>query len=296
VGKEILRVADLGNVRQYRFQQVKGRMLAFGGRVRSALTIMPASAFMLLSAAGAFVSTPVAAQEAARILWTTSVQTGFSDTFQLTLGVTFGDGPAWQNRVTTGLSNAFRTGDSIFIYGWNTLDTPSHSNNWQAGLGYKMRVLKKRNHSLNVGSGLQHWYFPTVKTGTNDWLIPGSLVYETKIRHVPLTVTNDSWTLLASPLPTGSLLHVQAWLQHNVFKRERVQVAFKHGPAYTYSWNFYGVNGNRVLRYQTMLAIAREGTSIEGGYRKQWGLQPGIPNNTYWQFALTRAFTLGRRE
>ena len=251
-----------------------------------------APALTLLAVVYASVATPLAAENAPPppMVWTTSLQTGFADTFQLTLGGTFGEGPAWQNRVTTGLANVFRAGDSLSVYGADSLDTPSHVNNWQAGIGYKALVLKRRNHSLAIGSGLQHWRFPAVKTGTHDWLIPGSSVYQTRVYRFPFTVTNDSWTILSSPLPVGSLLHTQVWLQHNLFRREHLKVAFRHGPAHTYSWGFWGTNGNRVLRYQTMLAVTYKDLLIEGGYRKQWGLEPGIHNNAYWQFALTRTF------
>ena len=234
---------------------------------------------------------PLAGQRAPSPVWVTTLQSGMADTFQLTLGGMFGNGPAWQNKVTTGLANALRPGDAISVYAWDTADARSHVNNWQAGLGYKMRVLKTKRHVLALGSGVQRWLFPSVKSGANDWLIPGNLTYQTKLYRFPFTVTCDSWTVLSSPLPNGSLLHSQAWLQHSILKRDRVQITFKHGPAHTYSWGFWGANGNRIFRYQTMLAINFKDTSIEGGYRKQVGLQNGIQDNNYWQFAVTRTFT-----
>jgi len=226
-----------------------------------------------------------------RMRWVTSFQSGFADTFQLTLGGMFGAGPAWQNKFTTGLTNVLRTGDSVFIYGSDTMDSPTQSNDWQAGMGYKIPVWRKRNHFLSLGSGVQHWRFPSVKTGTNDWLIPGNLLYQTKVKAVPVAVQSDSWTLLKSPLAKGSLLHTQVWMSHPILKRDHVQIVFKHGPAHTYSWNFYGTQGNRVFRYQTMVAISFKDTVIEGGYRKQAGLQDGIQNNNYWQFAVTKTFS-----
>ncbi len=223
--------------------------------------------------------------------WTTSLQTGLADTFQLTLGGTFGEGPAWQNKVTTGLTNAFVSGDSVFVYGWQTFDIPSHSNDWQVGIGYKAPIIRKRNQFLALGSGFQHWRFPSVKTGTNDWLIPGTLLYQSKIGALPVSVTSDSWTLLKSPLPKGSLLHTQGWMHHKLLKHDDLLIEFKHGPAHTYSWNFYGTNGNRVVRYQTMLAISWKHMVLEGGYRKQWGLQRNIPDNNYWAFGVTKTFS-----
>jgi len=224
-------------------------------------------------------------------IWVTSLQTGMADAFQLTLGGTVGDGPAWQNKVTTGLFNAFRAGDSFSVYAWDTVDARSHVNNWQAGLGNKVRVIKKRNHVLALGSGVQRWLFPSVKSGVKDWLVPGSLTYQKKLYKFPFRVTSDSSTVVSSPLPLGSLLHTQTWLQHKILQRDRVQITFKHGPAHTYSWGFWGTNGNRIFRYQTMLAIKFKDMSLEGGYRKQVGLQDGIQNNNYWQFAVTRTFS-----
>lgn len=237
------------------------------------------------------VTKETAAVSKPRTRWVTSFQSGFADTFQLTLGGMFGEGPAWQNKFTTGLTNVAREGDSIFVYGWDTMDTPTYANDWQAGIGYKAPVWRRRNHFLSLGTGFQHWRFPSVKTGTNDWLIPGNLVYQTQVKAVPVTVQSDSWTLLKSPLPTGSLLHTQVWMSHPVLKRDQVQMIFKHGPAHTYSWNFYGTQGNRVFRYQTMLAISFKDTVIEGGYRKQVGLQAGIQDNNYWAFGVTKTFT-----
>jgi hypothetical protein len=222
--------------------------------------------------------------------WTTTIQSGMADTFQLTLGGTFGNGPAWQSRLTTGLSNAFRGGDSLFVYGWDTFDTRAEAHDFQAGFGYKAPVWKRRSQVLSLGSGLQYWRFPSVKTGANDWLIPGNLTYQAKVKKTGLLVTSDSWTLLNSPLPMGSLLHTQVWVEHDLLKTDSVRIALRHGPAHTYSWGFYGTNGNRVFRYQSMLAITTMGFTLEGGFRKQAGLQDGIHHNNYWQFALTRTF------
>ncbi len=244
----------------------------------------------LLVTFAVFASVPVAAQAKPDMVWTNSIQSGLADTFQLTLGGTFGNGPAWQNRFTTGVANLFKAGDSVYLYGWNTQDLSDLSNNWQAGIGYKRPVFKKGKHVVSLGSGLQRWLFPSVKSGAKDWLIPGNLVYQTNLRRFGFVVTGDSWTLLKSTLPTGSLLHTQAWVEYPLLRREAVKISFKNGPAHTYSWNFYGTNGNRVIRYQTMLTVAFKSVAIEGGFRKQWGQQSGIQDNNYWQFAVTRTF------
>ncbi len=224
--------------------------------------------------------------------WSASLQSGLADTFQLTLGGMFGGGPALQNKLTAGMRNAFRSGDFISVYGWESIDVHKRDINWQAGFGYQTVVFKRRGTVLSLGSGVQHWRFPNVKTGTHDWLIPGNLTFQNVLpKKFSLLVTQDSWSLLKSPLPTGSLLHTQVWVQRTLFRREKIQIALKHGPAHTYSWNFYGAQGNRVFRYQSMLAITSGKLTIEGGFRKQVGLQDGIQDNNYWQFSFSRSFS-----
>lgn len=224
-------------------------------------------------------------------MWTGSVSSGFADTFQLTLGGMFGEGPAWQNKVQVNLNNAFRSGDAISLYGWNTHDTPSHSNDWDVGLWYRMPLWKKRNQLLQGGASIQKWRFPSVKTGSNDWLVGGNLTYSAKLLGLPVVAFSDSRTLLYSPLPKGTLLHSQAYAQHTVYKSDAVQLLLRHGPQHTWSWNFYGTNGNRVVRYGAAVVVAWKQTTIEGGCRKQWGMQPGIPDNRYWHLMVTQAFS-----
>ncbi|MBN9659703.1 MAG: hypothetical protein J0H49_16080 [Acidobacteria bacterium] len=224
--------------------------------------------------------------------WVTTVSSGFADCFQLTLGGMFGEGPAWQTKVTTGVSNAIVSGDMLYLHGWNTHDSPSHSNDWMAGLAYKAPVWKHRDQFLSLGTGFYKLRFPSVKTGVNDWMIPINLQYQAKPIKLPILVTSDAWTLPTSTLQRGTLLHTQGWFIHPLLKRDDVQVQFRHGPAHTHSWGFWGTNGERIWRYQTMLVISWKNTSLEGGYRKQWGQQPGMQNNTFWQFALTRTFTM----
>lgn len=254
-------------------------------------SILVASASLLLLASA---GRPVRAQ-AASPRWTTTIQSGLADTFQLTLGGLFGPGPGWQSRLTTGVLDAFTKGDALTVYGWDTYDVRNRSHDFQAGIGYRRPVWRHKAQSLQLGSGWQYWRFPSVKTGANDLLIPGNLIYQTRAGKVGILATADSWTLLRSPLTKGSLVHTQVWASHGVWKNDKVSVVFKHGPAHTYSWDFYGTNGHRVMRYQTSLAIAKGPYTLEGGYRKQWGLQKGIPDNNFWQFSLSRTFTVALR-
>jgi hypothetical protein len=220
--------------------------------------------------------------------WSVSVQSGFASTFQLNLGGYFGDGPDWQNRVAANLNNLFKDGDGLCLYGWSTADLRTGAPNWQAGLTYKNRVLRNRHHALTLGGGVQRWLFPSVKSGAQDWLASGSLNYTTAIKKIPVIVNQDSWTLLRSPLPAGTQLHTQIYTQRVLYKREGFQLLLRHGPQHTYSWGFWGANGNRVVRYAGSLAAVWKNTTLEAGYRQQFGLQDGIPNNRYWSFQLTR--------
>jgi hypothetical protein len=101
-------------------------------------------------------------------------------------------------------------------------------------------------------------------------------------------VTSDSFSLLSSTLPLGSLLYTQVLTQHPLVKRGRYQVSLRHGPMHTYSWGFWGANGNRIVRYGVALAVVRSNTTIEFGCRQQFGLQDKIPYNRFWTFLVTR--------
>jgi len=222
--------------------------------------------------------------------WSVSLQAGFASTFQLTLGGMFGEGPDFQNRLSASLNNALRDGDSLTLYGWSTTDLPSTTPNWQAGLMYKNRLLRGNRQTLYVGGGVQRWLFPVVKTGAKDWLLCGTLNYNTRIGGLPISVSEDSMSLLSSTLPKGSLLYTQIFTQHSLMKRGKFQLLLRHGPQHTYAWGFYGAHGNRVVRYTGALVATWGNTSAEACYRQQFGLQDGIKYNRYWSFAVTRQF------
>ena len=222
--------------------------------------------------------------------WTVTLQTGFAETFQLTLGGVFGDGPAWQNRVTFTRANLFRAGDSVSISGFNTHDTPSHNNDWTAGIAYRTRLLNKRGHLLYAGGGMERWRFPGVLRGAQDWIAAYHLTYATKMKRVPVTVQTNGWTVLHSPLPHGTIAYTTAWFDHSLHDNDRVKVILRHGPQHTYSWGFYGTHGHRVLRYAGALVVSHGRNTYEAGFRPQYGLQQRIPHNRMWHVMLTRTF------
>lgn len=222
--------------------------------------------------------------------WAVTLQTGFADTFQLTLGGVFGAGPAWQSRVTLTRANVLREGDAVSVSGFNTHDTPAHNNDWTAAVSYRIRLISRPGHVLYASGGLERWRFPGVLCGAQDWNLAYNATYATSVKRVPVTVQSSAWTILHSNLPGGSLVHTLAWFDHKLAHNERFKLVLRHGPQHTYSWNFYGTNGHRVVRYASALVYSQGPNSVEFGYRQQYGLQKRIPDNRFWHLMLTRTF------
>ena len=222
--------------------------------------------------------------------WSLGVTGGFANTFQMTLGGTYGKGPAFQNKLTAGVNNAFLKGDSLSTFGWSTTDVPSATPNWQAGLLYKLSLLRRENHSLSVTGGGQRWILPMVGHRTKDWVVTGNMTYGTSVKRIPVFISEDSYSLVKSNMPTGHELYSQIYTQHPLMNRHGLRLALREGPAYTYSWGFYGCTGNRVVRYGGSLISSWKETTLEAGYRQQFGLQDKIPNNRYWSLLVARQF------
>ena len=75
--------------------------------------VLPAVWIVVIIPAGA------SCRQAAGPVISGSFQTGLAETFQLTLGGTFADGPVWQNPFTLNWHNVFRSGDRFVLTGWN---------------------------------------------------------------------------------------------------------------------------------------------------------------------------------
>ena len=236
------------------------------------------------------------AQESAGVsnrTWNVSLQAGFTSTFQMALGGIYGAGPDLQDKLTVGINHALVAGDSITAFAWSTTDLPTAGPNWQAGAMYKAPVLRKRNQALTLGAGVQRWVLPMVKTGAQDWIAAGNLNYATTLKRVPIVVNQDSWSLLRSTLPKGTALYTQIYTQHRLLRRGDFQLLLREGPQHSYSWGFYGAEGNRIVRYGGCLVLLWKNTSFEAGYRQQFALQDRIRNNRYWSFLISRQ--TGRR-
>jgi hypothetical protein len=223
--------------------------------------------------------------------WTVTVTGGFTNTFQLILGGKFGEGHDVQDKLVLGANNLLRSGDSASLFGWSTTDMSSETPNYQSGLFYKVPVLRDKKQAVTITAGLQRWILPLVGRGTKDWFLIENATYGTAVKRMPLFISEDAYTLVKSNLPTGSALYSQVYAQHELLQKHGVDLALREGPAYTYSWGLYGCSGNRVLRYGGSLVTTWRHTSLETGYRKQFGLQDRIPNNGYWSFLVTRQWT-----
>jgi len=224
------------------------------------------------------------------LAWSVNLTGGFSSTFQMVLGSTFGPGHDFQDKMTAGVSNVFLKGDSISTFGWSTTDLSIVVPDWQAGLLYQVPIVRRKNQNLTLTVGGQRWLLPLVKTGSKDWLATGNLTYGTSVKRVPVFVSEDSYSLLKSNLTKGSAVYSQVYTQNRLLHRNGFNLALREGPAYTYSWEFYGCNGNRVFRYGGSLISTWKGTSFEAMYRRQVALQDKIPDNGYWSFLISRQF------
>ncbi|MBK7928295.1 MAG: hypothetical protein IPJ98_12615 [Bryobacterales bacterium] len=219
-----------------------------------------------------------------------NLQSGFAETFQLTLGGVFGAGPAWQNRATISVGNLFRKGDAASLSGFATLDTAGHHPDWLASVSYKTRLLTRGNQQLTGAFSFERWRFPSVLSGAQDWLLGYAGTYTARPGRIPITVQSNAWTLLHSSLRKGSLVHTQVWASHPLYGSDWLNVTLRHGPQHTYSWNFYGTHGHRVVRYAGALVLTHGKMSFEAGYRPQYGLQQRIPDNRFWSLMLSQTF------
>ena len=220
--------------------------------------------------------------------FTVDLTAGITSTFQMPLGGSFGAGPDVLDTMTATLHNAFREGDSLSVFGWNSTDLPASTPDWQGGLLYDSRLFHRGRHTLSAGGGVQRWVLPNVGSGAKDWLVSGNLLYGTSVKKVPVFVSENSWTLLKSTLPTGSAIYTQVYTQHNLMRRHGLQLLLRQGPAHSYSWGFYGLQGNCVFHYGGSLVAIWKGNTFDAGYRQQFGLQDAVPNAHYWAFSVTR--------
>jgi hypothetical protein len=221
--------------------------------------------------------------------WTVTWQSGLAQTMQLSLGGMFNEGPAQQNRVTLARSGAFKTGDALQFYGWSTTDLPTGSTDGDMGVRYRAPVRKFAGGSLVAGTGFEHWVFPSVLGGTRD-LVADTYLGWSGGETIPVSVSANGKTLMKSDIGRGSFVAVQATHSRRLARWGATALVLQHGPAYVYSWNAYNRSGHRVLRYCATAQLSWKSWMVEGTFRPQAGLQPGIPDNRYWTVGIGRRF------
>lgn len=231
----------------------------------------------------------VAAAQTAR--WSATMQSGLADAMQLSLGGSFGDGPAFQNRVTITRTGLSHSRDSLQFYGWTTTDLRSGALDTDVGIRYRVPVRRFRRTNLVAGAGLEHWNFPSVLGGTRDIVLDTYASWAGGER-MPWSVSANGKTLLRSDLPRGTFLCVQANYTNRLLKLGSRSLIVQHGPVYVYSWGLYGRSGHRVLRYAAAVQFGDNKWGAEFLMRPQIGLQPGIPDGRYWTAGLVRRFSL----
>lgn len=249
--------------------------------------IIRCSVLLGMSLAGSAVSFGQEGTLARKWRPTLTLQTGFASTFQLTLGGTFGRGPAWQNRVNVDFKDTILKGDAISLSGFTTVDNPTLRRDWTAGVSYRARPLPVAGGSLVVTGGWQRWLFPSVLGGARDHLLAFNGSFRDRWKF-PVTISVDNWTLVKSPLRKGNLTHAQFLVAHTLMEAGGTIVVLRHGPSTAYSHHFYDRPGWRVLRYGGSLAVESREFTVEATVRQQGGVAPGVVPNTYWAVMVTR--------
>jgi hypothetical protein len=230
----------------------------------------------------------LAEEPGAPLSFTLGFTAGFTSTFQMPLGGSFGAGPDIMETMSASVNNLARDGDTLSLFGWNSTDLPSKTPDWQGGLSYGTRLLRRGRNSLTINYGVQRWLLPNVATGAKDWLTAGNVTYATRVKKVPVFVTENVWTLVKSTLPTGSAIYTQVYTEHSLMNRPNFHLLLRQGPAHSYSWGFYGLQGNCVFHYGGSLVAVWKGNAFSAGYRQQFGLQDKVPNAHYWDLSVTR--------
>lgn len=219
--------------------------------------------------------------------WSATLQSSVAQTMQLSLGGTFNQGPAQQNRLTLTGTGLFRRRDTLQFYGWNTTDLRTGNTDADMGIRYRAPVAKLAQGSLIAGTGVEYWYFPSVLGGTRDVVLDTYMAWSGG-EKIPITISGNGKTLLRSRLPLGSMGIFQVQHTQKIARWNSNLLSVNHGPMYVYSWDLYGRPGNRVFRYSAAVQLSRGRWALEGTFRPQAGLQDRIPDNKFWCISVIR--------
>ncbi len=218
--------------------------------------------------------------------------TGINQTFQLTLGGMFSDGVNFQNSITIDLKNALRNDGVLRVTGIAHTDTEDLSRDWIGAVNYLYPIAVWEKGKLVASGGLHLWRFPSVLQGRTDLIVDSGLIL-TQSGPFPVSVDANVKTLAVGPGRRGvggQIYHFRALSPIPLLRRGKTQVVLQHGPSYTYANRFYGLNGNRVFRYEAGIVLQRGNWAVDTVLRQQWALQRGIPENCFWGANLSYTF------
>lgn len=220
------------------------------------------------------------------------LSSGFNESFQLTLGGLFSQGANFQNAATVDIKNLLTENGTLRFCGILHTDTKDASRDWIGSVNYLQPLLSGERNRLVGTVGLHVWQFPSVLNGKTDTVVDSGLAW---IHNGPLAFTLDAnvKTLATGPGRKGvggQIYYFRGVTSHPLVRKPKLSLALQHGPSYTYSNRFYGVNGHRVVRYEAGAVLQYGNWGVDVIFRPQIALQRGIPENQFWGFNVFYAF------
>lgn len=220
------------------------------------------------------------------------LSSGFNESFQLTLGGLFSQGANFQNCATIDVKNLITQNGILRFSGTVHTDTADASRDWIGTVNYVQPLLSGERDKLVGTVGLHVWNFPSVLNGRTDTVVDSGLAW---IHSGPLSFTLDAnvKTLATGPGRKGvggQIYYFRGVTSHPLVRKPKFSLALLHGPSYTYSNRFYGVDGHRVVRYEGGAILQYGQWGMDVVYRPQIALQRGIPENRFWGFNVFYTF------
>lgn len=220
------------------------------------------------------------------------ISSGLNEGFQLTLGGLFSQGSNFQNCATVDVKNLITQNGTLRFSGILHLDTKDASRDWIGTVNYLQPLVSGERDKLVGTVGLHVWSFPTVLNGKTDTVVDSGLAW---MHSGPFSFTLDAnvKTLATGPNRKGvggQIYYFRGVTSHALVRKPKLSLALQHGPSYTYSNRFYGVNGHRVFRYEVGAVLQHGNWGMDVIFRPQLALQRGIPENRFWGFNVFYTF------
>jgi hypothetical protein len=250
----------------------------------------------ILAALALVAAAPAAAQNfnARKFAISGSYTTSIASIYQPSMGFLIGSGPVHQDLLSVSASNLLRKNDSLTAFGWDNYDFGDKNfHEWDAGIEYDMPISK----SAKVRADYQHWSYPSGLLGTTDNVVMAGLDYS--FRKVNLSA--DGRMQVTGPHSRGKMFSIRANRKHELFKQSLGKrgygLSLRHGPEYSHSKGFFGLDSPMDVRYDAILALSRGRYALNFQLRPQRALNPEIKQhgeskhwNAYWNFSLSRSF------